>query len=447
MARTAELAEKNEQLRAAGERVQDEIQLARNMQLAILPQHFPNDSDWSVHACMFPARELGGDFYDCFPLDDGRYGVLVADVSGKGVGAAFFMAVSRTVLLDLATTGGSPAEVFVRANDLLCQRNPMELFVTACYAIYDPRDGSLIYASAGHHPPLLRRASGQVEALPCPRDIALGVMPEMSYSNHSAMMAQGDTLLLYTDGVTEAFAANGEAYGDNRLHDWLAMATREEDAASRVDSLVRSVADFVNGAEASDDLTCLVLCRKLKNLVLDMAAVELAAPNPLQLPLVRGRAEPAPPLTRGGWEGFAPNEKSGLSNKTLLLDYPMPSRLEEIARLATAIEGVLPDRPDITFAVNLCLDELLTNTILHGLDSASDRIIMVNISRSDEWLEIRLKDDAPPFDPFADAPKPDLDERPIGGLGVHLVKTLMDDVSARYVGDGNLIVLLKKLGQ
>ena len=414
LARTAELAEKNEQLRAAGERVQDEIQLARNMQLAILPQNFPNDSDWSVHACMFPARELGGDFYDCFPLDDGRYGVLVADVSGKGVGAAFFMAVSRTVLLDLATTGDSPAEVFVRANDLLCQRNPMELFVTACYAIYDPRDGSLIYASAGHHPPLLRRAIGSVEALPCPQDIALGVMPEMSYSNHSAMMEQGDTLLLYTDGVTEAFAANGEAYGDIRLHDWLATSMREEEAASRVDGLVRSVADFVDGAEASDDLTCLVLCRKLKNLVLDTPAVKF-------------------------------------SNKMLLLDYSMPSRLEEIARLAKAIEAVLPDRSDITFAVNLCLDELLTNTILHGLDSASDRIIMVNISRSDEWLEIRLKDDAPPFDPFAEAPKPDLDlgveERPIGGLGVHLVKTLMDDVSAHYVGDGNLIVLLKKLRQ
>jgi len=410
-ARTAELAEKNEQLRAAGERVQDEIQLARSMQLAILPQNFPNNPDWSVHASMFPARELGGDFYDCFLLADGRYGVLVADVSGKGVGAAFFMAVSRTVLLDLAMTGCSPSEIFAKANNLLCERNPMELFVTACYAIYDPRDGCIVYACAGHHPPLLRRAAGSVESLPCPMDIALGVMPDMGYSNHTATLEPGDTLLLYTDGVTEAFSVNGEAYGDARLHAWLATAMPEENAANRVAELVRSVADFVDGAEASDDLTCLVLCRKPRSSSLD-----------------------APPAE--------------LNNKTLLLDYRMPSRLEEIARLAEAVEGVLPDRPDLAFSSNLCIEELITNTILHGLGGATDRIINVRISSSDEWLEITLKDDAPPFDPFAGAPQPDLDlgvdERPIGGLGVHLVKTMMDDARTRFDGSGNLTVLLKK---
>jgi serine phosphatase RsbU (regulator of sigma subunit)/anti-sigma regulatory factor (Ser/Thr protein kinase) len=411
LARTAELAEKNEQLRAAGERVQDEIQLARNMQLAILPQHFPDDPDCSVHASMFPARELGGDFYDCFLLSDGRYGVLVADVSGKGVGAAFFMAVSRTVLLDIAMTGAAPADVFVRGNDLLCERNPMELFVTACYAIYNPHDGKLIYASAGHHPPLLRRATGQVESLPCPRDIALGVMSDMTYSNHCAEMERGDTLLLYTDGVTEAFSADGEAYGDMRLHDWFAAAMREENAAARVASLVASVASFVDGAEASDDLTCLVLCRKKGADILNAVA--------------------------------------GNGDNILLLDYRMPSRVDEIARLADVIDGLLPDRPDITFSINLCLDELLTNTILYGLGGASDQIIDVRITRSDDWLEITLKDCAPPFNPFAEAPEPDLDlnvdERPIGGLGVFLVKTMMDEVHACCDGDGNRIVMLKAI--
>lgn len=414
LARTAELAEKNEQLSAVSARVQEEINLARNVQLAILPQHFPDGPQWSVHASMFPARELGGDFYDCFALSDGRHGILVADVSGKGVGAAFFMAVSRTVLLDLATSGGSPAQVLARANDLLCERNPMELFVTACYGIYDPRDGTLVYASAGHHPPLLRKAAGQVISLPLTNDIALGIMPEMDYSDHSAMLAPGDTLLLYTDGVTEAFSRQNEAYGDVRLQAWLAGIDPRDDAPSLVASLVRDVADFVDGAEASDDLTCLVLCRKQGERALDTTPPELL-------------------------------------NKSLLLDYKMPSRVEELAKLADAIDEVLPERPDLAFSANLCLEELITNTIEHGLGGEPDRLINVRISMTTEWLEIILKDDAPPFDPFAQAPLPDIDldidERPIGGLGVHLVKTIMDDARAYYDGSGNLTVLLKTLRQ
>ncbi|GAB3357724.1 MULTISPECIES: PP2C family protein-serine/threonine phosphatase [Giesbergeria] len=261
-ARTAELAEKNEQLRAVGDRVQEELNLARAMQLAILPQQFPDEASWAVHAIMFPARELGGDFYDGFMLPDGRYGILVADVSGKGVGAAFFMAVSRTVLLDLAMTGQPPHQVLAQANDLLCERNPMDLFVTACYGIFDPRDGSLSYASAGHHPPLLRQAHGEVQVLPSVHDLALAVFPDMRYLDQHITLAPGDTLVLYTDGVTEAFSPANEAYGDARLHHWLVQAQPEQGPAALVAALVRDVEQFVNGAEASDDLTCLILCRK-----------------------------------------------------------------------------------------------------------------------------------------------------------------------------------------
>ena len=138
-----------------------------------------------------------------------------------------------------------------------------------------------------------------------------------------------------------------------------------------------------------------------------------------------------------------------LLGKTQLLDYQMPSRLDEIAKLAEVIEGVLPERPDLAFSANLCLEELITNTIQYGLRGESDRQIHVQVSITPEWLEISLKDDAPRFDPFVEAPLPDLDldveHRPIGGLGVHLVKTLMDDARAYYDGSGNLIVLLKTL--
>lgn len=136
-------------------------------------------------------------------------------------------------------------------------------------------------------------------------------------------------------------------------------------------------------------------------------------------------------------------------HKTLLLDYQLPAHLEELEKLATAVEEALPERPDLAFSANLCLDELITNTILHGLQGAQNRLIRVRMNISAQWLEIIIKDDAPQFDPFVQAPAPDLDqdldERQVGGLGVHLVKTLMDDARTYYDGSGNLIVLLKTL--
>lgn len=432
--RTLELADKNDQLHLAALRVQEELESARDMQQAILPQHFPDTPDFSMQACMQPARELGGDFYDCFALSGGRWGFLVADVAGKGVGAAFFMAVSRTVLQDLAQDGLGPEEVLARANELLSGRNPMELFVTACYCIYDPRDGSLVYASAGHPAPLLRSAQGEVLALDCPRDVALGVLPGMSYSPRQTRLQAGDTLLLYTDGITEAFDAAGRAYGEDRLFAWL-RASREPQAADKLASLVRDVADFVGGAEPSDDLTALLLCRKPQG----EAAPALLIPATTDTP--------ASPQARGALTvSHAPLE---LKNKTLLLEYRLQSRVEEIAPLAAAVDEALSERPDLAFAVNLCLEELITNTIQHGLHGAPDRPIHVRLSRSEEWLEIILKDDAPPFDPFVEAPAPSLDAsveaREVGGLGVHMVKTMMDEVRAFYDGSGNLIVLLKTL--
>jgi serine phosphatase RsbU (regulator of sigma subunit)/anti-sigma regulatory factor (Ser/Thr protein kinase) len=414
-ARTAELAETNAQLSAAAHRVQEELALARDMQRALLPQEFPGGDDWQVYGVMRPARELGGDFYDMLTLPDGRTGVLVADVSGKGVAAAFFMAVSRTVLLDLAATGRPPAEVLARANDLLCQRNPMQLFITVFYAIYDQASGRIEYASGGHPAPLVRRADGRVVELPSVFDVALAVMPDLDYVTLHDRLGPGEAMLMYTDGVTEAFEPNGEAFGNQRLQDWLARSRTDEDAQAMVGHLVAEVSAFVAGAEASDDLTCLILSR---------ARGELAMPVP-----------PSVPMT----------------NKVLLLEYSLPTQLPEIERLADAVSAALPDRPDLAFSANLCLEELITNIITHGLKGRSDCIIRVRMSISVEWLEIILKDDAPPFDPFRSAPEPDLDldlaNRPIGGLGVHLVKALMDDARAYYDGSGNLIVLLKTVRQ
>jgi serine phosphatase RsbU (regulator of sigma subunit) len=255
------LESKNEELGIVHRRVQEELNLARSVQLAILPQQFPQSLAWDIHACMHPARELGGDFYDCLPLPDGRLGILVADVSGKGVGAAFFMAVSRTVLIEAAIPVRSATQVLSIANGLLCANNPLDLFVTACYGLYDPADGSLVYASAGHSAPLVRRRDGAVESLPLTHDMALGVLSDVVYTEHRLQLAPGDILLMYTDGVTEAFSRREEPYGYERLTQWLAYEQGNRNAAAMVDELVANVARFVDGAEPSDDLTCLVLRR------------------------------------------------------------------------------------------------------------------------------------------------------------------------------------------
>lgn len=410
-ARTAQLIEINAQLSAAGQKMQDELNVARFMQTAILPQEFPNQPDYSIHANMFAARELGGDFYDCFPFPDGRFGIVIADVSGKGVVAAFFMAVSRTVLLDQAVGGKSPAEVLASANNLLCERNPMDMFVTACYGIYQPRDGNFVYANAGHHPSLIRKTTGLVEVMPYSCDLALGVMAGATYINYTATLNRGDALLLYTDGVPEALSASGEPFGDEKLRSWFSKTVPEDNAATLVGNLVKEVESFVDGAEASDDLTCLILCRKKERSAIDE--------NPVHV-----------------------------SDKRQLLDYKLPSALAEIAKLADVVENTLHDWPDLIFPVNLCLEELITNIIQHGLNGDCNRFISVKINISEDWLEIVLKDDAPPFDPFTEAPAPnldvDLDNRFVGGLGIHIVKSMMDNTKAYYDG-GNLIILFKTL--
>lgn len=170
------------------------------------------------------------------------------------------MAVSRAVLTEAALPMRSAAQVLAFANALLCTNNPMNLFVTCCYGLYDPSEGSLVYACAGHTAPLVRRGHGAIDSLPLTYDLALGVLPNISYTEHHLQLAHGDTLLMYTDGVTEAFSLYEEAYGNHRLYSWLSQEHPAINAKAMVDGLVLDVASFVNGAEASDDLTCLVLC-------------------------------------------------------------------------------------------------------------------------------------------------------------------------------------------
>jgi sigma-B regulation protein RsbU (phosphoserine phosphatase) len=259
-ARTAELERKTEELSAAYTQIEQELEAARSLQRAILPQAFPRCAEFTGHALMWPARQLAGDFYDVLELPDGRLGVLIADVSGKGVPAAFFMGISRTVLRSAAREGHSPGACLALANDALCRTNPMDLFVTVFYAILNPRDGTFFYANGGHTPPLLVRNGASP---PTPLDgtgsLPLGALEGIPYPERSVRLEPGDAVLLYTDGVTEAQNAAGEEFAEERLIR-AAGETQGLDPGAVAAHVTEAVRAFTGGAALADDLTCLVLC-------------------------------------------------------------------------------------------------------------------------------------------------------------------------------------------
>jgi len=256
--RTRELAEKNAALEQAQAQIKAELELARAVQTAILPATFPRTARCDGAARMVPATTMCGDFYDFIELADGRLGLVIADVSGHGVPAAFFMAVARTSLRDVAAHHADPGACLAQANRALCGQNPMDLFVTVFYCVLDPRTGLVRYANGGHNPPYLRRAGGQIETLDGRGGLVLGVMPEVEFPDHTVQLHPGDRLLLYTDGVTEAFSPTHEAYGSERLIAEL-RSHGELAGPALIGRICESVSRFCGSAAQSDDITLAVL--------------------------------------------------------------------------------------------------------------------------------------------------------------------------------------------
>ena len=256
--RTRELAEKNAELEKAQAQLKAELEVARSLQLAILPATFPTRPGCEGAARMIPATTMGGDFYDYIELPDGQVGLVIADVSGHGVPAAFFMAVARTNLRELAARHTDPGECLAQTNDALCAQNPLDLFVTVFYCILEPQTGVLRYANGGHNPPYVRRATGAVESLSGAGGLVLGAMPGATYPTHTMQLLRGDRLVLYTDGVTEAFNPAAELYGAQRLADEVHVHGSGTPAAL-VERICQSITNFAGTAPQSDDITLTVL--------------------------------------------------------------------------------------------------------------------------------------------------------------------------------------------
>jgi sigma-B regulation protein RsbU (phosphoserine phosphatase) len=246
---------------AAKERIESELKIARNIQMNFLPKHFPpfpEKQEFEIFAVLESAREVGGDFYDFFLLDNDHLFFSVGDVSGKGVPAALFMAASKMLMKGTAHLELAPAEILERVNRELCWENDSAMFVTVFCGIFSIKTGELHYSNAGHNPPVLLHTSGRAEWLVLPEGFMLGPFEDSRYETRKMILAPGDMLILYTDGVTEAMNPAREVYSDENL---LQTVTRsgENTAEGLVREIVQSVHDYAGDEPQSDDITLLVL--------------------------------------------------------------------------------------------------------------------------------------------------------------------------------------------
>ena len=379
----------------ATHRYERELALARQIQLSSLPSVFPpypERRDFDLYACMDAAREVGGDFYDFFMPNDRTLIFLIADVSGKGVPAALFMMKAKTEIRALVESGLEVDEAMTEANRRLCEDNESGMFVTAWLARLDLARGELVYANAGHNPPLIAHADGEFEYL---RDAKPGLflagMEGVRYRKHSRGVLPGDRVFLYTDGVTEAMDPSGAMYGTERLRGRLCRMSGA--GPRRACETVRAdVEDFVDGAEQADDITMLAvdvraLCDEGRIVTrADMASIEIVA-------------------------GF------------------LDTRLSRLG-----VDRRMADR------IKVCVDEAYSNICRY---SGAKRAVVDVLAKGSE-LTVELGDDGVAFDPTS-VPEPDtgmsIEERKVGGLGIHMLRTMTSGMEYSRVAATNMLIL------
>ncbi|MCL2216011.1 MAG: PP2C family protein-serine/threonine phosphatase [Defluviitaleaceae bacterium] len=245
---------------AEKERIGAELDVATHIQASMLPRKFPafpGRNEFDIFASMKPAKEVGGDFYDFFMVDEDTLAVVIADVSGKGVPAALFMVIAKTLIKNTSQQGKSPKEIFETVNNLLCENNDASMFVTAFYGHLHISTGRFTFVNAGHNPPIILK-NGKFDWLKQKAGFVLAIMEDMAYIQHEITLEVGDELFLYTDGIVEAMNNEEELFGDDRLYDAM-QEYRGLTLHELAESVNREVDKFEDGAEQADDITMLVL--------------------------------------------------------------------------------------------------------------------------------------------------------------------------------------------
>ncbi len=384
---------------AEKERIGAELDVARHIQASMLPcifPAFPERHEFDIYASMTPAKEVGGDFYDFFLVDDDHLAIVMADVSGKGVPAALFMMISKTLLKSAAQSGLSPKAVLEKVNNQLCENNDAEMFVTVWLGILEISTGKMKCANAGHEYPAIMRRGGGFQLFKDKHGLVLAGMEGARYREYELELNEGDRLFVYTDGVPEATNADTVLYGTDRMLHALNEA-KDRSCCELLASLHRDVDAFVGAADQFDDIT--MLCIELRTVANGMKKIGIA-PTLDKLP-----------------------EATGF--------------FEDILSAANAPMKVIAQ-------VNVAVDEIFSNIARYSGATAAT----LGCSLTDGRITLRFSDNGRPYDPTG-KPDPDTtlsaEERDIGGLGIFMVKKIMDEVTYEYVDGLNILTLVKAL--
>jgi serine phosphatase RsbU (regulator of sigma subunit)/anti-sigma regulatory factor (Ser/Thr protein kinase) len=379
------------------ERIEQELKVAQLIQQQFLPRELPDLPGWHVAAYYRPARAVGGDFYDFIDLPDGKVGIVVGDVTDKGVPAALVMATTHTVLRGEALRLVAPGEVLKRANELLLDEMPPNMFVTCLYAVLDPAAGMLRFANAGHNLPNLRSQDGVTELRAA--GMPLGLLPDMDYEEHEATLGPGDSLLLHSDGLAEAHSPDGEMFGFPRL---AKLCGERDGGEALIDLLLAELAAFTGqGWEQEDDITLVTLQRRAGGAIAEAAGAEAAAAAD-----DRVLDEFEVPSEIGGER--APAER--VARAVAPLDLP-PSRMDQ---LRTAVA------------------ETIMNAVEHGNSGRPELPVAIRVTASATDLEVAITDQGGDR-PIPETVDPDLGAKLSGeqdprGWGLFLIRNMVDDL-------------------
>ncbi len=411
---------------SAKERIESELNIAREIQMSMIPKvfpPFPERTDIDIYAFLQPAKEVGGDLYD-FLLEGDKLYFIIGDVSGKGVPAALFMAVARSIFRSVVTSKESPSAIVHAMNNAMCDGNEANMFVTLFVGIVNLTTHEMTYTNAGHNPPILMARDGHVcfvDVTNC-SGIPVGVFDNFPYVDGTMHITPGDKLLLYTDGLTEAENKKAELYGENRL---MATLSRKEFSSKGVRDLLEGIfADVeahVAGAMQSDDLTLMVM--------------EFKGEGPKQESDDCGM-QPAAAPSRHHRELELTNDISQINLMT--------------AWLEAIFEEYGISNP-LAMNINLAIEEAVTNVIMYAYPTGTTATFRMDFDMAEgQPATWRIIDTGMPFDPTAKADADvtlDAAERPIGGLGIFLLKEIMDEVTYCRKDGQNILTMRINLAQ
>ena len=387
----------------AAARIDKELEYAKQIQLSALPTNFPENEEYSIYAEMIAAKEVGGDFYDFYKLNDTTVAFLAADVSGKGIPAAMFMMTAKTIIKDLAESGMAVNDIFTKANEKLCENNESGMFVTAWMGILDLTTGNVQFANAGHNPPLLKRADGSFEYLRTRAGFVLAGMEGIRYRVGEITLNEGDRLFLYTDGVTEATNVDNKLYGEDRLLTFVNQNASVE-ATELLPALKANIDEFVGEAPQFDDITMLMFDYKQK---------------------------------KGG---------EHMTNKSF------PAKTESLNDVLGFVDQALDNFEcpmKIQMAICVAIEEVFVNIARYAYpEGEGEMSLQICFDDQSRTMTFRMTDKGIPFDPLAN-PDPDItlsaEDREMGGLGIFIVKKTMDSLSYSYENGENVLTMIKTI--